>query len=127
MVRNGNISAYQLFSQTAQHYGQKSTLLNVCVSWKKHRRMFSQDSIYNDHHRQQAVFKPDKIEIVDALPTDLIKECRAWDLAATENEGDYTAGPKLAKAKDNTIYITDMVRGRWGLMELRTRSFKQLN
>ncbi|MEG2268900.1 MAG: terminase, partial [Acinetobacter sp.] len=41
-------------------------------------------------------FKPDKIKIVDALPTDLIKECRAWDLAATENEGDYTAGPKLA-------------------------------
>lgn len=59
-------------------------------------------------------FKPDRIEIVDAIPTDIIKECRAWDLAATENEGDYTAGPKLAKAPDNTIYITDMLRGRWG-------------
>jgi predicted phage terminase large subunit-like protein len=59
-------------------------------------------------------FKPDRIEIVDALPAEFVKEVRAWDLAASENEGDWTAGPRMLKTKDNIIYIVDMVRGRWG-------------
>jgi predicted phage terminase large subunit-like protein len=59
-------------------------------------------------------FKPDRIEIVDALPAEFVKEVRAWDLAATENEGDYTAGPRMLKTADNIIYIVDMVRGQWG-------------
>ncbi len=59
-------------------------------------------------------FKPDRIEIVDALPAEFIKEVRAWDLAASENEGDWTAGPRMLKTKENMIYIVDMVRGRWG-------------
>ncbi|MEB3753813.1 phage terminase large subunit [Acinetobacter sp. MD2(2019)] len=59
-------------------------------------------------------FKPDMIEIVDALPSDYLKEVRAWDLAASENEGDYTAGPRMLRTKDNIFYITDMVRGQWG-------------
>lgn len=59
-------------------------------------------------------FKPDRIEIVDALPNNILKEVRAWDLAASENEGDWTAGPRMLKTPDNQIYIVDMVRGRWG-------------
>lgn len=59
-------------------------------------------------------FKPDRIEIVEALPSEVIKEIRAWDLAASENEGDWTAGPRMLKAPGNIIYITDMVRGQWG-------------
>ena len=59
-------------------------------------------------------FKPDRIEIVDALPAEFIKEVRAWDLAASENEGDWTAGARMLKTKENMIYIVDMVRGRWG-------------
>lgn len=59
-------------------------------------------------------FKPDNIEIVDALPADIIKQVRAWDLASSENEGDWTTGPRMLKTKDNIIYIADMVRGRWG-------------
>jgi len=59
-------------------------------------------------------FKPDRIEIVEALPAEFVKEVRAWDLAASENEGDWTAGPRMLKTKDNIIYIVDMVRGRWG-------------
>ena len=34
--------------------------------------------------------------------------------AASENEGDWTAGPRMLKTKENMIYIVDMVRGRWG-------------
>ncbi|EOR06005.1 phage terminase large subunit [Acinetobacter tandoii] len=59
-------------------------------------------------------FKPDRIEIVEVLPAEFVKEVRAWDLAASENEGDWTAGPRMLKTKDNIIYIVDMVRGRWG-------------
>lgn len=59
-------------------------------------------------------FKPDRIEIVDALPNNILKDVRAWDLAASENEGDWTAGPRMLKTPDNQIYIVDMVRGRWG-------------
>ncbi|RKG35599.1 terminase, partial [Acinetobacter sp. WCHAc060007] len=46
-------------------------------------------------------FKPDRIEIVDALPAEFIKDVRAWDLAASENEGDWTAGPRMLKTKEN--------------------------
>jgi predicted phage terminase large subunit-like protein len=78
------------------------------------RRMSSLVSTDNYHHHLQVVFKPDRIEIVDALPAEFIKEVRAWDLAASENEGDWTAGPRMLKTKENMIYIVDMVRGRWG-------------
>ena len=54
-------------------------------------------------------FKPDNIEIVDALPAEVVKEVRAWDLASSENEGDFTAGLRMLKTKENIIYIVDMV------------------
>ena len=59
-------------------------------------------------------FKPDNIEIVDALPADIIKQVRAWDLASSENEGDYTVGMRQAKGKDGYIYIVDVQRGQLG-------------
>lgn len=76
--------------------------------------------VFSGQYRQRpsppagGFFKPDNIEIVDALPAEIIKEVRAWDLASSENEGDWTAGPRMLKAKDNIIYIVDMVRGQWG-------------
>lgn len=59
-------------------------------------------------------FKPDNIEIVDALPSEIIKEVRAWDLASSENEGDYTAGMRQAKGKDGYIYIVDVQHAQLG-------------
>jgi predicted phage terminase large subunit-like protein len=41
------------------------------------------------------LFKPDKIEIIEALPAGRIKWVRGWDLAATENGGAYTVGAML--------------------------------
>ena len=59
-------------------------------------------------------FKPDFIQVVDALPAGL-EFVRAWDLAATANGGDYTAGGKVAYDKFNQVaYIADYVRGQWG-------------
>ena len=50
---------------------------------------------------------------VDAAPVQA-RRIRSWDKAATPGGGDWTAGVKLAIGPDKTIYIEDVVRGRWG-------------
>ncbi|WP_286934876.1 phage terminase large subunit [Acinetobacter sp. UBA6571] len=76
--------------------------------------------VFSGQYRQRpsppagGFFKPDNIEIVDALPSEIIKEVRAWDLASSENEGDYTAGMRQAKGKDGYIYIVDVQHAQLG-------------
>lgn len=76
--------------------------------------------VFSGQYRQRpsppagGFFKPDNIEIVDALPADILKEARAWDLASSENEGDYTAGVREAKSRDGYIYIVDVERAQLG-------------
>ena len=60
------------------------------------------------------VFKPDQIQIVDALPAGDIKWCRGWDFASTL-DGDFTAGAKLGRLKDGRFIIADIVRLREGV------------
>ena len=68
----------------------------------------------NPTPREGAFFKPGMLEIVDAIPGNL-PSCRAWDMAATENDGDYTAGVKLAGPDATGLwYVVDVRRGRWG-------------
>lgn len=59
------------------------------------------------------IFKPDMIGVVDAIPhgTRLV---RAWDLAASNNDGDWTAGGLLGQMPDGRLVIADMVRLREG-------------
>lgn len=57
------------------------------------------------------LFKPENIEIIDALPAGAIQWVRGWDLAASV-DGDYTAGGKLGKLPDGRFVIADMVRDR---------------
>lgn len=59
------------------------------------------------------LFKPDRIEVIDALPADAHGFIRGWDLASTTN-GDWTAGPRIGKLKDGRYVIADMVRVREG-------------
>jgi predicted phage terminase large subunit-like protein len=59
------------------------------------------------------LFKPDMIQVVDAIPAGTIKWCRGWDLAST-TDGDWTAGGKLGKLPDGRYVIGDMVRLREG-------------
>lgn len=76
--------------------------------------------VFSGQYRQRpsppagGFFKPDNIEIVDALPADILKEVRAWDLASSENEGDYTVGAREAKSRDGYIYIVDVERAQLG-------------
>lgn len=60
--------------------------------------------------RDGGTIKPHMIEIVDALPAD-VRYVRGWDLAATKNAGDATAGAKLC-VKDGITYIADLVHMR---------------
>ena len=60
------------------------------------------------------IFKPDNIQIIDALPVgEQIEWVRGWDFASTTN-GDWTAGGKLGNLKDGRLLIADMVRIRVG-------------
>lgn len=59
------------------------------------------------------IFKPDQIQIIDALPAVPIQWVRGWDLAST-TDGDWTAGGKLGKLPDGRIVIGGMVRLRAG-------------
>lgn len=59
------------------------------------------------------LFKPDRIEVIDAIPALPITWLRGWDLASTTT-GDWTAGGKLGKLPDGRFIIGDMVRVRVG-------------
>ncbi|MBB3004374.1 putative phage terminase large subunit-like protein [Paraburkholderia tropica] len=59
------------------------------------------------------IFKPDQIQVIDALPYGHIQWVRGWDLAST-TDGDFTAGGKLGRLPDGRFVIGDMVRLRVG-------------
>lgn len=65
--------------------------------------------------RDGNMFNPDKIRMIEALPAGRIKWVRGWDLAATEQGGDYTAAPLVGVHQESQrIIIADVVRGQWG-------------
>jgi predicted phage terminase large subunit-like protein len=59
------------------------------------------------------IFKPDQIQVVDALPALPVQWLRGWDLAASTG-GDWTAGGKIGKLSDGRFVISDIVRLRAG-------------
>lgn len=68
--------------------------------------------------REGGLFKRAWLPIVDALPNDLEKSCRAWDIGATKGGGDPTAGVKVARGRDGVFYVVDVVRGQEGPAEV---------
>lgn len=66
------------------------------------------------------IFKPEKIEIIDALPHG-IKWIRGWDFAGTTKKtSDYTSGTKLG-IKDGITYIANVERFRGAPDEVEGR------
>jgi predicted phage terminase large subunit-like protein len=63
--------------------------------------------------RSGGLFKPDAIEVVQALPNQPAIWVRGWDLAAT-TDGDWTAGVKIGRLNDGRYIIADVVRLRSG-------------
>jgi predicted phage terminase large subunit-like protein len=71
--------------------------------------------------REGEFFKPDFIEVIDALPQSVTYIfCRAWDLAGTEGGGSYTVGILLGRGSDGFWYIVDMVRDQWSSENVET-------
>jgi predicted phage terminase large subunit-like protein len=57
------------------------------------------------------LFKRHWFEIVSVVPYEA-RRCRYWDRAATQDDGDYTAGVLMARA-GGVFYVEDVVRGQW--------------
>lgn len=49
----------------------------------------------------------------DELPTENMRLCRAWDLAATQGGGDYTVGVLMGITPAKVVYILDVQRYRF--------------
>lgn len=69
-------------------------------------------------------FDVSMFEIIDVGPAKVISTVRAWDKAATEGDGDYTAGVRISNDKDGIYYVEDVKHGQWGTAR-RDRSIRQ--
>lgn len=73
-------------------------------------------ALYQQHPtpKEGTTFKVGNLQYIDAdeVPAGL-RACRAWDLAATEGGGDFTAGVKIAQDGDGSTYVLDAVLGQW--------------
>lgn len=72
------------------------------------------DALYqqNPTSREGAFFKVSMLGMVDAAPASL-RCVRGWDTAATEGDGDWTAGVKIGQGADGIFYVLDVERGQW--------------
>jgi predicted phage terminase large subunit-like protein len=61
--------------------------------------------------REGAMFKEHWLPLCEVVPHD-VRRLRWWDRAATEGEGDYTAGVLMAYA-DGVWFIENVMRGQW--------------
>ena len=61
-------------------------------------------------------FKQSQVSILEAMPTDFVSVCRAWDIAATEDkpdgDPDYTSGVLMGKRPDNSVVVLDVINQR---------------
>lgn len=67
----------------------------------------------NPSPREGAFFKVLELGFVDAAPAGM-REVRAWDIGATEGDGDPTAGVRMGTKGDGKFYVIDVKRGQWG-------------
>jgi predicted phage terminase large subunit-like protein len=66
----------------------------------------------NPTAREGLFFKVGQLEIVDAAPAEL-RLVRAWDMAATAGDGDYTAGILMGDNGQGAYFVLDVRRGQW--------------
>jgi predicted phage terminase large subunit-like protein len=75
----------------------------------------------------RSYFRREWFEIVHdgPHPTDVVATVRYWDRAATEEDGtndpDWTAGVLMAKTRDGTVWVLDVVRFRAGPGQVEQR------
>lgn len=66
--------------------------------------------------QEGGMFKRSYFRTPDTLP-EMAAVARYWDLAATSDGGDYTAGCKIGRGEDGNYYILDLVHGQWSTNE----------
>lgn len=68
------------------------------------------------------LFQTAKIDVITAMPHDIVAVARGWDLAATEkknqNDPDFTVGVKLGFTSQRRIIVMNVVRVRAGPHEV---------
>lgn len=58
-------------------------------------------------------FETDWLKRVAEPPAEAKRVVRYWDLAATDAAGDYLAGVRLERLRDDRYYVADVVRGQY--------------
>ncbi len=66
-----------------------------------------------------ALFKRHWFEIVPEAPKNVLGRVRRWDNAATEGDGDFTAGCRMSRTADGSYYIEHMVHGQYSSFQRR--------
>lgn len=61
-------------------------------------------------------FKRTQVQLIDKIPDDIVMWCRAWDMAATEEDengdADYTAGVLMGLRKTGSLVILNVINQR---------------
>jgi predicted phage terminase large subunit-like protein len=64
-------------------------------------------------------FDHTKFNIIDEIPAGKYKWCRAWDRAATQGGGDFTAGPLVGRAKNGRYLVADLAHDQLSANNVR--------
>lgn len=115
-VAGGNGEVWDSLCLSAWNEGDESPLWPEKHSAEELRRMEkAAPYVFAGQYRQLpappsgGVIKPDMMEIVDAVPANVVSWCRGWDLGASD-KGDHTAGVKVGRLADGRFVIADVVR-----------------
>jgi len=88
--------------------------------YSRYTGTFARQELYGEFVSSEgALFKREWFKVVERAP-DGLRWVRFWDLAAsTKTAADYTASARCALDDDGTLYIADIVRGRWEWPDVR--------
>jgi predicted phage terminase large subunit-like protein len=108
--KSGGLNRYIIVGGEATWEGQP---LEVCQqqinSWGL--SAFLREAQHEVQAGESYFFKTDRLQVVLESPP-IEKVCVAWDLAATEGGGDYTAGVLMGTGSDGLTYVLNVVHGQ---------------
>lgn len=74
--------------------------------------------------REGRMFKFPWFRYVPTRPANVVARVRYWDLAGTEDGGDYTAGVCMSRTALGSFYIEHVAKGQWGVGQRETEMAK---
>jgi predicted phage terminase large subunit-like protein len=110
-LENGR-KAYRIISGEPTWSGQSIEVCERQMSdWGL--RAFLREAQHDVTSASGYFFNQQMFELVETFETsDVIRYCRAWDLAATEGGGDYTCGVLMGRLKNDRIIVLDVIRAQ---------------